>query len=203
MNKSVYIISVRFGIFIHVSYRRIFVDIFVRMREWLCGNKTNSMAGCKDATSTFKRVSGRNPQYISTLTSEDRRRFGEKLKICIGDKIEVIQSPYEIGDDKKRWSDSPVSWPPICWGDIYSYLIETPGPFTHERLKAFKSLEAYDYFVSRKVGPIFSAKQKAVIVLKAKVRPGQAESQRDSHLPWVIAKENGKIITAHCDCKGT
>jgi len=52
-------------------------------------------------------------------------------------------------------------------GDIYSFLIEPPGPFTHERLKAFKSLEANDYFVSRKVGPIFSAKQKAVIVLKA------------------------------------
>jgi len=94
----------------------IFVDIFVRMREWLHGNKTNRMAGCKDATSTFKRVSRQNPQY-STLISDDRR-FGEKLKICIGDKIEVIQSPYVILDGKKRWSDSPMSWPPICWGDI-------------------------------------------------------------------------------------
>jgi len=70
------------------------------MREWLCGNKTNRMAGCKDVTSTFKRVSRQNPQYISTLISEDRRRFGEKLKICIGDKIEVIQSPYDLGCQK-------------------------------------------------------------------------------------------------------
>jgi len=66
------------------------------------------MAGCKEATSTFKRVSRQNPQYISTLTSEDRRRFGEKFKICISDKIEVIQSPSVIWDVKKCCSDSPV-----------------------------------------------------------------------------------------------
>jgi len=54
----------------------------LRMREWLCGNKTNRMAGCK--ASTFKRVSRQNPQYLSTLKSA--------LKMCIGDKIGVIQS---------------------------------------------------------------------------------------------------------------
>jgi len=73
------------------------------MRESLCGKKTNRMTGCKDATSTFKRFSRQTPQYINTLISDDRRRFGEKLKICIGDrdKIEFIQSPYVIWDVKK------------------------------------------------------------------------------------------------------
>ena len=130
---------------------------------WVARNQTNR-ADIKDATSMCKRVCGRNPSYLRTLTFEDLKRFREKLKIRVGDKIEVIQSLYEVWDDENLWSDTPVSWPQICWGDIYSYLIESPGPFTH-------------------------------------VRPGQAESRRDSHLPWVIAKENGKAITAHCDCK--
>lgn len=168
------------------------------MREVVGGRKTKMAACGVEGTINLAKVSGRNPQYIDTLTHEDRRRYEEKLIICIGDQTEAISSPYEIWDDDKRWSDSPMLWPQISFGDIYTYLIKTPGPFTHEKLKAFKSLEAYDYFISRKVGPISSLKKKGVKVLKAEVRP---ESQRDSHLPWVIVKEDGEIITAHCDCK--
>lgn len=66
-----------------------------------------------------------------------------------------------------------------------------------------KNLEAYEYFVSRKVGCVYSHKVQKdadVFVLKAKVRPGQAESQ-NSYFAWLIAKSSGEIITAHCDCK--
>lgn len=62
-------------------------------------------------------------------------------------------------------------------------------------------MEPYDYFVSKKVAPVLSPKRTALIVLKAEVRPGKAESQRDLLLPWVIAKENGQSIPAPCDCK--
>ena len=36
-----------------------------------------------------------------------------------------------------------------------------------------------------------------IFILKAEVRPGQAESQ-NSYLAWIIAKRNGEILTAHC-----
>ena len=35
----------------------------------------------------------------------------------------------------------------ISWKDVTTYLIDTPSKFTNESLKAYKSLEAYDYFV--------------------------------------------------------
>ena len=30
-----------------------------------------------------------------------------------------------------------TKWPSIDFGDVYSYLIETTGPFTKEKLKAY------------------------------------------------------------------
>jgi hypothetical protein len=46
------------------------------------------------------------------------------------------------------WIDDDVAlWPPVEFGCIYSYLIDTPGQFSKEKLKAYKSLEAYNYYI--------------------------------------------------------
>ena len=39
-----------------------------------------------------------------------------------------------------------MNWPDVSYADIYNYLILSPG-FTHEQLKAYKSLEGYNHFV--------------------------------------------------------
>ena len=52
---------------------------------------------------------------------------------------------YEIFQEK--WSDSVSSWPTVEFGDIYCYLIETPSQFTREKLKAYKSLDAFNYHI--------------------------------------------------------
>ena len=38
--------------------------------------------------------------------------------------------PYRFPED--RWINDPTSWPCIEYGDIYTYLIETPGVHTKE-----------------------------------------------------------------------
>ena len=101
------------------------------------------------------------------------------------------------------WSDRLTVWPDLSFDDLWIYPVDKRGPLSAEKLKCYKSLEAYQNFVSRKVGVVYSygvRKDAGVFVLKAEVRPGQAESQT-SHSYWLIAKSSGEIITTHCDCK--
>ena len=53
--------------------------------------------------------------------------------------------PYDIPEHK--WVDNVALWPPVDYGEIYHYLIETPGPFTREKMKAHKSLDAFNYYI--------------------------------------------------------
>jgi hypothetical protein len=48
----------------------------------------------------------------------------------------MIPDPYE---------NSTQKWPNVLFGDIYNYLINTPGIYTEESMKSNKSLDGY-YF---------------------------------------------------------
>ena len=67
-----------------------------------------------------------------------RNRYLEKLKYVRGTKY--LADPNQSSDG---WTDSPRNWPDVTFGDIYVYLIETPGTYTKEELKAYKSLDTY------------------------------------------------------------
>ena len=67
------------------------------------------------------------------------KHYVEKLKMW---EVE-IPDPYSIADD--LWVDNPAKWPNVEFSNIYIYLINTKGMYTKESLKAYKSLEAYNY----------------------------------------------------------
>ena len=48
----------------------------------------------------------------------------------------------------ENWKDNVKLLPDTTWDDIYNYLINTPSLYTNKTLKAYKSLEAYNFFVS-------------------------------------------------------
>ena len=52
-----------------------------------------------------------------------------------------VEEPSINGED---WT----SWPSVEYPDIYNYLIQTPSVYTGESLKAYKSLEAYNFYVN-------------------------------------------------------
>ena len=62
-------------------------------------------------------------------------------------------------------------WPELQFGDIYTYLISTEGIFTKEKLKAYKSLEVYNYFYNGYVRSVFFCLSGDFGILKAKVNP--------------------------------
>ena len=52
-------------------------------------------------------------------------------------------SPHELND----WHEDVAFLPDITWRDVETYLIDTPSEYTKESMRAYKSLDAYDYFV--------------------------------------------------------
>ena len=84
-------------------------------------------------------------EEISGLGNVDLIRYRKKLTIEIADKSVLLQDPYLL---KCGWFADPSKLPPTQYGSIYNYLIKMPGPFTGEALEAYKSLDAYNYFIS-------------------------------------------------------
>lgn len=90
------------------------------------------------------------PKYQDFLNVEDRKKYNEKLKITLG------IDPYNV--NSKFFSDLMDLWPEVEFPDIVTYLLFSKSPYTKEQLKAYKSLEAYQYFVDGFVSCIFVGK---------------------------------------------
>ena len=84
--------------------------------------------------------------YANTLSVAEKARYQLKLEVLYHSKNPgVTDDPYQIGSEE--WKDDVTLWPPVEFGQIYTYLVETPGPFTREMMKAYKSLEAFSYYI--------------------------------------------------------
>lgn len=79
--------------------------------------------------------------YRDSLDTITKARYLDKLKIIDG------KDPYEI--NKAEWNKTDIeSWLDICYPDIVNYLVYCQSAYTLAELKAYKSLQAYNYFIS-------------------------------------------------------
>ena len=101
----------------------------------------------------------------------------ENLKI----DDETLPDPYGIAGDS--WLDDVTKWPSLEFGDVYSYLIDTNGPFTKEKLKAYKSIKAYNYFHNGYVHTVYyyGSSSSQFGILKADVNPSQKTADHPNH----------------------
>ena len=109
--------------------------------------------------------------YVKELDKISFLRYKEKLQYNKGTK--QLPDPYGI---KGGWSDKTSFWPDVTFGDIYLYLIETPGIYTKESMKAFKSLEAYQFFLSGHVKTLLCHPMDETVpfcIIKGSVIPSQ------------------------------
>ena len=61
----------------------------------------------------------------------------------------------------------------VSWGDMYYYLVNSPSEYTQDNLKAYKSLEAFNFFVYNYVQDIYHneiAKKSKFCSIKTKVQ---------------------------------
>ena len=104
--------------------------------------------------------------------------------------------------DSDNWVNNVSKWPDVEFGQIYCYLVDSPGQFTRETLKAYRSLDAYNYFHSGWVQTVLFCNPNAGgnCFLRAKVHRSQATTEKP-HEAWVcVNKRNGTILNGHCTC---
>lgn len=107
----------------------------------------------------------------------------------------------------------PLKWLPIEFGQIYTYLSDSPGIFIKEKLRVYKSLDAYDYYIrfvcNYLIDSLFTVVWQAIFVhtgtdclcvlVKAKVKPSQQLTENPPEA-WVGINAKGSIIAGHCTC---
>ncbi|XP_034082480.1 uncharacterized protein LOC117552907 [Gymnodraco acuticeps] len=130
--------------------------------------------------------------YVKQLNEPARRRYREKITAHIG------YDPYQL--KKNDFSRDLSDLPAVEAMDITSYLVLHTAYYTASQMKAYKSLEAFNYFVCGWVNDLATkeALNKCRLVF-ARVN----HSQRSGETPlktWIVAKEDGEVVTAHCNC---
>ncbi|KAH3709720.1 uncharacterized protein LOC127857083 [Dreissena polymorpha] len=130
------------------------------------------------------------PIYRDGLDPSDKVRYENKLAIVGG------VDPYEC---KEQWSEDVGILPSVTYPDIVNYLIFTPSRFKIDDLKAWKSLEAVNQLCSGWVRDRVAISKGQHVIVKTKVFHSQRLREKPLQ-PWVIAKPDGVVAAAHCDC---
>ncbi len=60
--------------------------------------------------------------YFEQLDNSAKSRYKVKL-----DLINCADCPYKF--PAAVWENDPCKWPPLQYGDLYSYLIDSPGKY--------------------------------------------------------------------------
>ena len=83
------------------------------------------------------------PFWLACGSAMDTR-YQQKVSLLFQNK-ETFEDPFNI--EESHWIDDPCERPPVEFGQIHMYLIESPGQFTKEKLRKYKSLLAYNYYI--------------------------------------------------------
>ena len=136
-------------------------------------------------------------KYFDELVASDKTHYVKKLTLN-NDKI--LPDPYSISEG---WSTETANFPDVTYPDIYNYLIETPSEFTRDKMKVYKSLEAFNFFVSGHVDDVFvkDSGLKSFLFFKSNVLPSQRQGEKqEPYQTWIVTHEKGWILSANCTC---
>ncbi|XP_059426209.1 uncharacterized protein LOC132160583 [Carassius carassius] len=131
-------------------------------------------------------------QYCTDLDPVSRHRYKELINRYVG------RDPYLM--KMSEFSVELKDLPTVEAVDITNYLVLQTSYYTRQQMKAYKSLEAYNFFVN---GWVHNLGVKRLHDDHCLVFARVNHSQRSSETPlktWIIAKEAGEIIAAHCNC---
>ena len=135
-------------------------------------------------------------EYFNSLNNEDKEGYLRKLTLETGD---LLPESFTL----ENWGNDVLMLPDITWADIFNYFIEYPSLFSRESLKAYKSLEGYNFFISGHVQDVFShqiEEKSKFCFIKSEVLPSQRQGVKQKlYKVWIaVNKSEGWILTANC-----
>ena len=73
-------------------------------------------------------------------------QIGEDAFLHLNCRLLTLKTldPYQF--PSTDWIDDVLLWPPVDFPSLYRFFIDAPGGYTRKKLKAYKSLEAYNYY---------------------------------------------------------
>lgn len=87
----------------------------------------------------------------------------------------------------------------VSYVDIYNFMVLEPNPYTGAPKDSVKGMQANLWFRQGWVKKVSGKKMNDCFVVHGMVL--HSFSIRDTPLkPWIIVKEDGSIIAAHCNC---
>ena len=98
--------------------------------------------------------------HYRQLDSSARKRYKQKMSM-----LGLSQDPYLFTPG----SADKTSLPSVEYPEIFNYLINLPSPYTKESLKAYKSSEAWSYFVAGFVSEIEWHSNDTAVLVESKV----------------------------------
>ena len=136
--------------------------------------------------------------YFKNLTNENQERYIKKLTLGNGT---LLPDPCTV--PVTEWKCDETLLLDISHPDITFYLVETPSEFTRDKVRAYKSLEAYNFYLSGHVQDFFLHKfeKSDYLFIKSEVLPSQHQGQTENLYKAWIALHKAGILTANCTCK--
>lgn len=92
-------------------------------------SRAASRAGCEHVFS----------DYYDKLEGPEKERYREKVQLCGFDPYSLKKSDFE---------ENVELFPELEYPDIVNYLVLQTSWLTSKQMKAYKSLDAYNFFVS-------------------------------------------------------
>lgn len=118
-----------------------------------------------------------NTAYYAQLIGSARARYEEKVRMCDG------VDPYTLRPGTDTTTDVNAL-PEVTHGDIVNYLVYSSSFVTLQEMKAFKSLEAHNYFTSGWVKSLSTKRlQQGKVLLLGEVSPTSTFTCNHTKMP--------------------
>lgn len=154
----------------------------------LVDNKEGNMAGQNVSRDENLILS----EYYANLVDPAKKRYKDKALMCGFD-------PYLL--KKSQCTDDLAGYPSIQYPDIVNYLVLQTSWVTGSQMKAYKSMEGYNFFVSGWVNTILTKPVAGTNKVVVTARVNHSQRARDTPLKtWLLVERDGNVCVAHCNC---